>query len=288
MRMWILVAAVMISAWAQAQVENRFIRVLTYNVWGVPLESSSPFRKVRMPRICERLQEKKQDFDIVLIQEAWDDDDQETLKKCGFSEVVDLSGSRDLGLLILSQWKVIESRRLTFSENGYPENTFSDGEALTHKGAIAAKIATPQGQIWVVNTHLVADYSVADSKRESYEQQRTLQTMELADFVHELQEEKLPVILGGDLNFGPSRLKELLPQFVTDVNADHLVTYPGEGKIDHLLSSYPGLDPISSELAFAKVENLVKEECEESCSLDNLVQMRLSDHLGLVTVFVRK
>jgi endonuclease/exonuclease/phosphatase family metal-dependent hydrolase len=254
------------------------IKVLTYNVWGLP-EFLAPFRKQRIQTIREKL--NQQHWDFVLIQEAWLKDDRKLLRDCGYSYIVDLDGPGqgiDSGLLILSRHPVIESSqsRLRYKKNGRLGSCFRDGEYFAKKSLIAAKFLHPvMGPIWVANTHLVA----AGGNPDTYAEQRTHQVEELLGFVSPKAAE-LPFILGGDFNCGPgtkvwSHLTKGLTHFIPHEEIsrpDKFNTYYPEGapratQLDHLFLSRH-FEHVESRLRFEDYFRIGGQ------------YLRPSDHLG--------
>ncbi|MEK7691612.1 MAG: endonuclease/exonuclease/phosphatase family protein [Bdellovibrionota bacterium] len=245
---WILVLGLLEihSTLARDQWEI-LVDVWTYNVWGLPEPlADNPNR--RAAEICRQLVAGPSP-DVLLVQEAWYPSIRKIFKtKCGFPHVLDLdrrfrAGWFDSGLLILSKYPILESRRLTYLENGSPWAV--DGEFETQKGAIAALVEFPDSlKIWVANTHLVARYSATD---DGYLSQRTQQAATFFSWATRISGH-LPLILGGDLNFDPTRdadsqetwrtLIAALPEIEGPDQSDPTAeTYPGEGKIDHLFGN---------------------------------------------------
>lgn len=172
------------------------IKGLTYNVWGLPI--AAPDTETRIEEICKILKtgyyEEKWDF--VFLQEVWMPQSRKTLKQCGFPHSVDedRSGSfihhYDSGLMILSRYPIIEKIRKKYKSNGSWWNFRLDGEYAAAKSGLFAKIAHPDGNIWIANTHLVARHG-----HEPYVKQREEQFKTLVNWTKEISHE-LPFILG--------------------------------------------------------------------------------------------
>ena len=149
---------------------------------------------------------------------------------------------------------------------------------------------------------------VAEYKDHSYYEQRRDQATQLMDFV-KVFSQRMPTILGGDFNMGPSLQgrdnylnvdklwNELRPTLLKDLKMapldyGNLTTYTGansnkpgcethdcdEGVIDHLFG-YNGAVPVSAKIVFKnkfKVNNI---------STGERYQLPYSDHFGMQAIF---
>lgn len=284
------------------------LSVLTINAWALPgdverFRGLDTHRPERLKILCGEL--KKGPWLAVLVQEIWANEDQELLKNCGYSQVVDLdAGERQSGLMILSRLPVQKSERLIFNLESSEKPYFA--ELGVKKGAIAAKLSIGKKSLWVVNTHFAANYSTVidgeGKKGPTHEDLRRNQMRQLTDFVKKhTQDFKEPVIVGGDFNLGPSSGEKLweemtgenyLTGFKTAPGVDGLATYEtgnsnaktNEGKIDHIFSS-PGFKPSSGKLVFRDPVRIC-EPGEAACGdRAEPLEMHLSDHFGFETVY---
>lgn len=274
------------------------LNVLTYNIFRKPepLGLGSFDGRKRMKRLCEEL--KISPYDVVLVQEAWVAHERRKLKKCGYPYVLDMSEESESlpeltlesGLLILSRYPFVDSKRETFERRGSMWRLFRDGERLARKSFYASQIELPNGdRIWLVNTHLIASYcnQYPHQNCRSYEDVRADQLNQLADFVATLSG---PVIFGGDLNMGPNpvahdmiwdQMSDLFPGFsqaafdpiahATSARRNNFNNYE-LGKIDHLFGSD---DFIISEghIAYDQLMNIQGRS------------LHLSDHFGWGSLF---
>ncbi|MGE4231756.1 MAG: endonuclease/exonuclease/phosphatase family protein [Bacteriovoracia bacterium] len=256
------------------------ISVLTINVWGLPnffIKKQALSKNERINQICKILKASSPDelgWDVIFLQEVWELSDRRKLADCGYSHTADLDYMDfDSGVMILSRYPIEEDsiERLEFSENGFFSRLFKDGEFLTHKSAIIAKIVHPKfGPIWFANTHLVSAYESEDI----YISQRKKQFQKFVDWAQEKSGSE-PLILGGDLNTGPGKKdwKDYIDKTSKFSQAEYspaICTYEAETanmpcKLDHLFSS-------------KHFESL-------SASLEHRFR-NISDHLGWQTRFL--
>ena len=59
------------------------IKVLAYNVWGMPRQLGGQQKSLRIPKLAKILREgcEKEEYDIVLLSELWMKHDHETIKQ---------------------------------------------------------------------------------------------------------------------------------------------------------------------------------------------------------------
>jgi endonuclease/exonuclease/phosphatase family metal-dependent hydrolase len=276
----------------------RGFQVVTLNVWGLPdlpFAKLSPFRAERIRAICRELELQAADpegWDVVLLQEAWLGKDRAALKASGFRHSVDLDEwyrPLDSGLLILSRHpfspRTIARKR--FSTGGHFGRSFEDGEFFASKSGILGRVEHPGlGGIWIANAHLLAHYTKG---KDIYLESRMRQLDEFLDWVLALAADE-PVVLGGDLNFGPGsveweRMRKRLPDFCEAPNAAEIFTLDracpkqavrfgiaGGHKVDHLLAS-PHFHAVQGQLTFDAPLEIAGQS------------LRFSDHFGLHTHF---
>jgi endonuclease/exonuclease/phosphatase family metal-dependent hydrolase len=267
------------------------IHVLSLNIWGVPdvgYRVTSPFLPERMAGICSELKkahDAQAGWDVVLIQEAWTPEERNTLKNCGYPYEADLEDSSrviDSGLMILSRYPLKDVERLTYPAFADGLDDITDGEAFAHKSALRATVEDPAGPYRVADSHLISIYGEPDRYLE-------IRRAQMRSFVEWSQENlgTMPLILGGDLNFGPGtpewpELKSLLAGFGQAPGAEAACTVcppnvmhdHNEGKYDHLFGS-PGLAAVEGGITLTKPIQV------------GGVPINLSDHFGWETTFSR-
>src|SRR5687768_9165156 len=118
--LFLLLVALPDSAFAEG---DRFrLRVLTYNVWGVPV--ITPLRTERMTRIPAKIAELRPD--VVAIQEAWTEEDAailiEGLAQAGltYTERHSPEWPDQNGLLIASRYPMRDFHFVRYSQGRHP------------------------------------------------------------------------------------------------------------------------------------------------------------------------
>ncbi len=182
-----------------AQAETIEIRLVSYNVYMVPL--TAPARAERLERLPEKIGELKPD--VVMLQEVWAERDsaslEESLRARGLSHVYRAATANPIaydssGMLIASRFPIKNSKRHSFSLGRRPHTPYHL-DWIGRKGALDVQLETPLGLVRFVNTHFQASYHTG-----SYESVRIAQSLEMASW---LEDESLPLILGGDFNARP-------------------------------------------------------------------------------------
>ena len=159
------------------------LRVLTYNIWGLP--SPGDHAPWRYKEIAKRLGQ----YDIIAFEEAWSTKTDvvwqiPTHPYHAFGGQAHGIGGAS-GLILASKFPIVESHFL-----GYHES--AGFECLAKKGVLMVRIEMSPGvQIDVYITHLNA--------WDEHELIRTSQILELIGLVHEYSVDN-PVVIMGDLN----------------------------------------------------------------------------------------
>lgn len=269
------------------------VKVLTYNIWGLPLGISKDL-PARVKMICEVLKEKSKapdGWDVIVFQEAWQVLDQKHLKKCGYpySATFDKTALSS-GLMMLSKYPFSEKKRVKYPGYGFDPEAFFDGEGIARKSGVMAKIQHPDiGPIWIANTHLAANYF---KPRHYYTGHRRAQFEMFSSFIMKYAD-NLPVIMGGDLNFASTgksyepiwdEIPKLLPGFQEADSPSSTCTHcptnsynangDDEGRIDHLFGS-DAFTPRDGKVVMTEKYNIGKKK----------KAVNLSDHFGWETVF---
>ena len=190
---------------AEAAPRRQKVRVLCWNVWGLPWGLSKQ-REERIPAIGARLAELK--LDLVLLQEVWVPEDGVALGKAfaaaGLThQVHESEGFLGSGLLVASRWPISGSEFTPFELTGKLHKPWN-GDAWARKGYLELQLDTPLGRLSVVDTHLHASYDGRE-----YEAVQTAQALQLSSALGDLgarpppqrdDAARPPLLLAGDLN----------------------------------------------------------------------------------------
>lgn len=219
-----------LSARAKSQ-DDTPIRFLTYNVAGIPITHGRVAARTRkMAAILER-----RFYDIAAFQECWFHQCAQTLGRRFMNRVRAMDGilGGD-GLLLGTRFPVLETSSITYSLNA-PLHRLLYGEAdgFAAKGAIAAKLQTPDGPLKVFDTHLIAGYPYRD-----YVPERISQVYELSRFVRRYAGRQ-PYAILGDMNFSPdsTEYKLLVSLLGLRDACPRCAPTDADGLIDHILLS---------------------------------------------------
>lgn len=188
----------LVAASTPARAESLELRVVTYNVWGIPL--ITPSRAARIAAIGPALAALEPD--LVTLQEVWLDEDAEVLatalRSAGLGHVRRLRSpiGADSGLLVASRYPILEDDFGPFRAGGLPEIPWHLDWAA-QKGVGRVRIRTPLGELDFGATHMQATYGSDDYL--------FVQLSQVLDAVERLGpiglgERRPPLILAGDLN----------------------------------------------------------------------------------------
>jgi endonuclease/exonuclease/phosphatase family metal-dependent hydrolase len=198
----LLLGALLFPLCAFGAEEKQSLRVVTFNIWGIPY---TRHQKLRLKAIASEL--KKLKADLVAFQELWHYEDVEPLTKAleeiGLKHTKRFPGLTGGGLLIASRFPIEKSAFLAFSLAGNPR-------ALQHcdyyggKGIGLVQVKTKLGPVVFANTHLHASYNST-----VYDAEQLSQLLEVSNVLGapELQRkadvdwvEGKVIIFGGDIN----------------------------------------------------------------------------------------
>ncbi len=199
------------------------LRVLTYNVWGVPV--ITPLRSERMARIPSAIAALEPD--VVALEEVWEEEDAKTLAdglvQAGLTYIERHSPAwpEQNGLLIASRYPLHDFRFKRYSQGRRPHLLWHV-DYMSGKGVAQVKIDTPMGTVGFGATHLQATYHCQD-----YLFVQMSQALEAAD---QLDDRDDPLIFAGDIN-SPH---DGLPARLLRARADLVPTDP-EANIDQIL-----------------------------------------------------
>lgn len=192
------------------------LRVLLYNVWGLPPCLTDGQTRARAAKIAPHL--AAGDYDVIVFNEAF------TNKTLLTSALAESHPHRarlgrqwytpmDSGLLVASRHPIVR----TAGEH-YARRAGVDRWAA--KGVVYALVQTPAGPVDLYATHMQAGAAPA------HQAARVAQSVQLANFVLSNSDGARPVLLCGDLNMGPT----LDPTFAR--HSGHYVS-PEDAKARH-------------------------------------------------------
>lgn len=177
---------------AQAEPVPVRLKVLSYNVWGLP----APLGRDLAPRM-ERIAESIKDYDIVMLQETFDKTTENLAKASGFPYVYHHQNGdlwhQACGLMTLSRYEIVATDFLDFPRSEMPD-------ALAYKGVMFTRIKHPQlGFVDVYNTHYQSrpheDAALVRIESDN-------KALEQLVFKHNRY---YPTIFGGDFNLVPGK-----------------------------------------------------------------------------------
>ncbi|MFG2576291.1 endonuclease/exonuclease/phosphatase family protein [Streptomyces sp. NPDC048481] len=186
------------------------------------------------------------------------------------------------GLVLLSRWPISRYRFVR-----YPTTGPVRGELLMRKGAQVASVATPVGELAVVNTHLSANRDDDWSPTNRYTRIAAGELARLATLIKAI-DPSLPVTMVGDLNL--PRDSAALIDFIaaaglSDVLAgDRRPTYrptprwPSPPALDHVL-----IRPAAGETLTGSADFVFQDEV----TLGDGRRAYLSDHYGVQAELTR-
>jgi len=168
------------------------LRVLSFNIWGLP----APIGRDLLPRL-ERIAEAIQDYDLVLIQEAFDQSTARLPEMSGFPyayhhQNLDLWRQAS-GLMILSRFPIVDTDFMPFPGLAPPD-------LLANKGVLFARLQHPDlGYLDVYNTHYQSRQQPDAAEVRIRSNNTTLKHLLLK------HQQYFPTIIGGDFNAVPGR-----------------------------------------------------------------------------------
>jgi endonuclease/exonuclease/phosphatase family metal-dependent hydrolase len=175
------------------------LRVLSWNVWGLPAVSTNLEARISaLPAAIAKLAP-----DVVLLQEVWAESDGDRLKaglaRYGYPYSSHLAHTESgmTGLFTASKLPLRNVGFLPFA-SGRIGHSFWHLEWIASKGVGRFLVQTPRGELEVQNTHLQAQYDT-----DGYAAERLSQASEILMM---RQNQALPLVLGGDFNTGSGEL----------------------------------------------------------------------------------
>ncbi len=256
-----LAAALAFPQVAHAEAPLR-LRVLTWNVWGLPAVSTN--LKARMAMVPEAI--AKLNPDIVLLQELWAESDgvgvRQGLERHGYPFACHLAHT-DYGMTGLFTASKLPLRNIGFLPfaAGRIGHSFWHLEWLASKGVGSFAVQTSLGEIEIQNTHLQAQYET-----DAYDAERLSQASEILLMP---QDRAQPLVLGGDFNTGA---EELPRRALLDLDALR----------DTTPSPHPDTIFVRNGTTLQLRVLEAREALTEPVRLENGVVTELSDHPAVV------
>ena len=180
------------------------LRVVTLNVWAlpVPIPTQQKWRRLnRLPRALAEL-----DADIVVLQELFDLRARRRLLRelCPpYAAAPDAIQARRIlglvpsdmtgGLLVLSRLPILSSRFVPHLR----EPGMKLDERLGQKGALIVQVDSPIGRLTILAVHLYAGTRPEDGRRRRAQLARLLETLHA-------EADPGPILLAGDINVSPT------------------------------------------------------------------------------------
>jgi endonuclease/exonuclease/phosphatase family metal-dependent hydrolase len=199
----VLLAVTVLAVAGEARAEEGLpLRVVSFNVWGVPV--ITPEREERVAEIARRIAELSPD--LVACQEVWEDDDAARLAAgltpAGLTEQRFFGGAkvggRGSGLWIASRYPIITERFAAF-EAGRKAYVHWHLDYLSTKGVAVVEVDTPAGNVAFGTTHLQSHYAFGDYTFIQLDQVLTIErTAALFGGA--------PLVFTGDINSDPGTL----------------------------------------------------------------------------------
>ncbi len=205
------------------------LRVLTLNVWGIPVASD---RADRMQAIGEQITALAPD--IVTLQEALALEDRERIVnylapgQWPYSHYFP-SGIVGSGLMIISRFPVVDADFYRFRLSGRPERLL-EADYYAGKGIGMVRVQTPAGLLDVYDIHVLAQYG--PDADDPYIAHRATNLYEAARFI-DAQSSGNPVLFCGDLNTRPDQLGYRLITLLGKVVDCYADANPGDAGITY-------------------------------------------------------
>ncbi len=200
---------------APAAPREMVLRVLTYNIWGIPLgdDEKRIGRHARYGEIGRMLAARRAAGTaphIVAIQEAFHPRTAELAREAGYPHVryggkERRPGLLPSGLVVLSEFPIEAYGTVSFRE-------CTGMDCFANKGAMHVRIAVPglPQPIEFFNTHLNADSESPSPPPEETRRIRITQIEQIVPFMRAAVVAGAPVIFPGDFNFRPPEADYLL------------------------------------------------------------------------------
>ncbi len=238
------------------------LRVLTYNIWGIPL--ITPSKSARVAKMAKTIADL--DPHLIALQEVWIEEDAQRLIRefHGMGWRHSHRPPTESGLLIISKYPLRDPQFVRYRAGQYPHNPLHV-DWMADKGLGLVQVLTPMGPLEFGCTHLQAGYGTQD-----YLFVQTSQALQAADAVQK-RNPSAPMILAGDLNSAFSGL----PFRLLSV-AGRLRPVDPKSDIDAILHRS------GENLGF--IVRHVRSVLTEPIALDDGTVQPLSDHPGVLAI----
>eukprot|EP00111_Clytia_hemisphaerica_P004562 TCONS_00013089-protein len=190
------------------------LKVLSLNCWGLRFLSKDLDQ--RMAALGDLL--AKSDYDIIGLQEVWVEEHYLSIKEkikniLPYSHRFISNGFISTGCVTFSKYPIIDTLFQRYLFNGYFYD-YNHGDWYAGKGITGVIIKHPKKDIYFFNTHMHANYDYQNAKFH-FNECRTLQAYQAAQFVKHVTRPSDPIIFSGDFNhesheLGMRGLKELI------------------------------------------------------------------------------
>ncbi|ELP93474.1 sphingomyelinase C precursor, putative [Entamoeba invadens IP1] len=233
-------------------VENKPLRVLTYNMYLRPMLISANGHDHKNSRLKEFCRDQLATFDVICFQEVFKELNwrREKLlkkaKKAGFKWRVQTEKPLfpificDAGLIIISKYPIVYNKFKLYKRSIY-------ADAVASKGALYAKIEVRPNQfLHIFNTHTQADYTLDYNEAKPSRDMRLSQIKQYAEFVKKMiKDDQYPVLLCGDFNVNGRAGTDGTTESTEYADLLKNLIFPDEELIDLLLRDNNGVQPVT-------------------------------------------
>ncbi|HUO06459.1 MAG TPA: endonuclease/exonuclease/phosphatase family protein [Candidatus Binataceae bacterium] len=213
------------------------LTMLSWNIHGLPWPLSKD-PAGRIDRVCAKIRELSPE--IIAMQEAWRAPVAERVAAALKPEWVPFSitnssghprGGLSLFIRARNEWKATGTPAFHPYETSAPVWKFWQGDGLSDKGVLVLEVERNGTRMFVIDTHLQAQYRGSD-----YAAVRQSQLAQLRRVVSRL-DSNLPLLIAGDLN---TECREPLYSAITALGTD--LTASGRAQNDHYWSNFDMID----------------------------------------------
>jgi endonuclease/exonuclease/phosphatase family metal-dependent hydrolase len=261
--------------------ESPAIRILSYNVMGIPLPGVDHSRYAVIGQILKEQQDLGIAPDVVLLQEMFHERTRELIARAGYPFVV--YGPKAKGIQISSGLVILSRYPVEWQGSGIYRSCVS-WDCFARKGFVFARVRLPSGEgLLLGNTHLNADLeSDPISSSHSPPRVRQEQLAEMKTWLPEAAKSEV-ILFGGDFNFrgdAPEKHDFLAWSGLLDANRF------SEGNFDQSLDRFflsPALAPRIRGMSYRFTEPDPRQSSQQrEVQKGSIPGGRLSDHLAVL------